>query len=76
MRHLVADEAYYEYLDGLDDVYPGDISSAVVKVLEEFPNLRPEEAKSVCADWRAKHLGAKMETDSLDSWSGNVPGRR
>ena len=47
--------AYYAFLDALQD--KGEVSTimAPVALIKEFPDLRVEEAKAICADWRATY---------------------
>jgi len=54
MRSLNPDTEYFKFLDSLrvrDDM---NTTLAPVYLIREFPNLRSEEAKAVCADWRAR----------------------
>lgn len=55
MRNMYPDADYFAFLDGLRDA--GEVSTvmAPVALIEKFPGLRPEEAKAVCADWRATY---------------------
>lgn len=55
MRNMYPDAAYYEFLDELRD--SGEVSTvlAPVALMGEFPNLRAEEAKAVCVDWRGTY---------------------
>ena len=58
MRSLVSDCTYFEFLDGM----AGDMSSvflASVLLLEEFPNLRREEAKAVFLDWKSSRFNKR-----------------
>lgn len=53
MKGMYQDADCFAFLDEMRD--KGEMSTimALVALIEEFPGLRPEEAKAVCADWRA-----------------------
>lgn len=53
MRSLVPDGRYFRFLDELRDAGVAT-TLAPVFLMQEFPTLRGEEAKAVCADWRAR----------------------
>lgn len=55
MRNMYPDADYFAFLDEMRE--KGEMSTvlAPVALIEEFPGLRPEEAKAVCADWRATY---------------------
>lgn len=53
MRSLVADSTYFRFLDGLRDTGVAT-TLAPMLLMQEFPTLRAEEAKAVCADWRLR----------------------
>ena len=55
MRSLNLDAEHFEFLDALRDT--GEVSTvlAVSYLVREFPGLRAEEAKAICADWRATY---------------------
>ena len=55
MRSMYPDADYFAFLDEMRE--KGEISTvlAPVALIDEFPGLRPEEAKAVCADWRATY---------------------
>lgn len=55
MRSMHPDAEYFAFLDEMRE--KGEVSTvlASVALMEEFPGLRPEEAKAVCADWRATY---------------------
>lgn len=55
MRDMYLDADYFAFLDEMRD--RGEMSTvlAPVALIEEFPGLRPEEARAVCADWRATY---------------------
>ena len=55
MRYLIPDKNYFEFLDDLRENGGINIVLAPNALLVEFPNLRSEEAKAVCADWRATY---------------------
>ena len=46
---------YFVFLDGLRN--KGEVSTimAPVELMKEFPDLRAEEAKAICAEWRATY---------------------
>lgn len=55
MRSLNLDAEHFAFLDALRD--SGEVSTvlAVSYLVREFPGLRAEEAKAICADWRATY---------------------
>ncbi|MBQ9003783.1 MAG: hypothetical protein IJ087_18210 [Eggerthellaceae bacterium] len=54
MRSFHSDSEYFEFLDGLNGALTSDIMLAAGRLAMEFPWLRPEEAKAICTDWRAR----------------------
>ena len=64
MRSLVSDSAYFEFLDGM----AGGASSVFlvsVCLIEEFPNLKREEAKAVYLDWKSTRLNRVKVTGAM-----------
>ena len=55
MRSLVADSEYFAFLDELRDSGTVNTVLAASYLVREFPNLRAEEAKAICADWRVTY---------------------
>ena len=55
MRSLVPDREYFAFLDALRDGGEVNTVLAATYLVREFPNLRPEEAKAICVDWRATY---------------------
>ena len=55
MRSLVSDSEYFAFLDELRDSGTVNTVPAAPGLVREFPNLRAEEAKAICADWRATY---------------------
>ena len=55
MRSLVPDENYFRFLDELRESRGVNIVLAPSALMREFPLLRNEEAKAICADWRATY---------------------
>lgn len=55
MRSMYPDADYFAFLDGLRDAGEMNTVLAPVALIGEFPGLRAEEAKAVCADWRATY---------------------
>lgn len=55
MRSMYADAEYFAFLDGLR--VKGEMNTVMVPaaLMNKFPDLRAEEAKVVCADWRAAY---------------------
>ena len=55
MRSLNSDAEYFTFLDALRD--SGTVNTVLVAsyLVREFPGLRAEEAKAICADWRATY---------------------
>ena len=53
MRSLVSDGDYFAFLDALRDSGEVNTVLAATYLVREYPNLRAEEAKAICADWRA-----------------------
>lgn len=58
MRSLVSDCTYFEFLDEMRE---GTSSTLVVSIrlIEEFPNLKREEAKAVYLDWRTSRFNKR-----------------
>ena len=52
MRYLNPDKDYFDYLDELRKSQGVNIVLAPGLLMREFPNLRSEEAKAICTDWR------------------------
>lgn len=57
MRGFYSDGDYFAYLDALAlrDGGRANTVLAASLLVREFPGLRPEEARAVCADWRATY---------------------
>ena len=55
MRSIHPDAEYYAYLDEMRRNGDFNTVMAPVALMERFPGLRAEEAKAVCADWRATY---------------------
>ena len=55
MRSLVPDSKYFAFLDELRDSGTVNTVLAASYLAQEFPRLRAEEAKAICADWRATY---------------------
>ena len=55
MRSLNPDAEYFAFLDALRDSGEVNTMLAVSDLVREFPGLRTEEAKAICADWRATY---------------------
>ena len=62
MRGFYSDGDYFAYLDALRDGGQANTVLAASFLVREFPGLRPEEARAVCADacivcadWRATY---------------------
>ena len=55
MRSLVPDKDYFAFLNALRDSGEVNTILAASYLVREFPNLRAEEAKVICADWRATY---------------------
>ena len=55
MRSLAPDSEYFAFLDALRDRGEVNTVLAASYLVREFPNLRAEEAKAFCADWRATY---------------------
>ena len=55
MRSLKPDSDYFAFLDALRDGGAVNTVLAAVYLVREYPNLRVEEAKAICADWRATY---------------------
>ena len=55
MRSLNSDSEYFAFLDELRD--SGAVNTVLVAsyLVRELPGLRVEEAKAICADWRATY---------------------
>ena len=54
-RSLVSDSEYFAFLDALRD--SGEVNTVLTAsyLVREYPHLRAEEAKAICADWRATY---------------------
>ena len=76
MRSLIPDNEYFSFLDGMREKKGVNIVLAPSELIQEFPNLRSEEAKAICADWRAsyheRHVGkpAKRASSRTPSRTG------
>jgi len=55
MRSLNSDAEYFTFLDELRDSGTVNTVLAASYLIREFPGLRAEEAKAICADWRATY---------------------
>lgn len=55
MRNMYSDADYFAFLDELREKGEMNTVLAPVALIDHFPGLRPEEAKAVCADWRATY---------------------
>ena len=55
MRSLNPDAERFAFLDALRDSGEVNTMLAVSYLVREFPGLRAEEAKAICADWRATY---------------------
>ena len=55
MRSLATDSEYFAFLDALRDSGEVNTILAATYLVREFPNLRADEAKVVCANWRATY---------------------
>lgn len=55
MRSLNPDAEYFAYLDELRDSGTVNTVLAASYLVREFPGLRAEEAKAICADWQATY---------------------
>ena len=55
MRSLVPDEKYYRFLDDMRERGGINLMLAPHMLVREFPTLRNEEAKAICADWRMSY---------------------
>ena len=55
MRSLAPDSEYFAFLDELRDSGAVNTVLAASYLVREYPNLRAEEAKAICADWRATY---------------------
>lgn len=55
MGETNADGKYFAFLDALRD--RGDVNTvmAPVELIREFPGLGADEAKAICAEWRATY---------------------
>jgi hypothetical protein len=55
VRSLAPDSEYFAFLDEL--AASGTVSAVPLAsyLVWEFPRLRSEEAKAICADWRAAY---------------------
>jgi hypothetical protein len=54
VRSLNSDSEYFAFLDELRDSGTVNTVLAASYQVREFPGLRVEEAKAICADWRAR----------------------
>ena len=61
MRSLFSDASYFEFLDDLRESDGINIALAPGALIQEFPNLRSEEAKAICTDWRASYRQRKTQ---------------
>ena len=52
---MVPDGDYFASLDELRDSGEVNTVLAATYLVREFPNLKAEEAKAICADWRATY---------------------
>lgn len=52
MRSLAPDSEYFAFLDLLRDSGEANTVLAASYLVREYPHLRTEEAKAICADWR------------------------
>ena len=55
MSSLKPDAEYFAFLDALRDSGEVNTMLAVSYLVRELPGLRAEEAKAICADWRATY---------------------
>ena len=55
MRSIQSDAEYFAYLDEMRNAGEFNTVLAPVALLSQFPFLRAEEAKAICADWRATY---------------------
>ena len=55
MRSIHLDAEYFAYLDEMRRTGDFNTVMAPVMLMDAFPGLRAEEAKAVCADWRATY---------------------
>lgn len=55
MRNMFPDTEYFAFLDKLRESGEENSVMAPLHLINEFPGLRREEAKAVCADWRATY---------------------
>ena len=55
MRSIHPDAEYFAYLDEMRHTGEFNTVMAPVALMDAFPGLRAEEAKAVCADWRATY---------------------
>lgn len=55
MRSLNPDAEYFAFLDALRDSGEVNTMLAVSYLVRGFPGLRAEEARAICADWRATY---------------------
>jgi hypothetical protein len=55
LRSLVSDSEYFAFLDALRDSGEVNTVLAASYLVREFPGLRAEEAKAICAGWRATY---------------------
>ena len=55
MRSLASDSDYFAFLDSLRDSGEVNTVLAASYLVREYPHLRAEEAKAICADWRSTY---------------------
>lgn len=55
MRSLRPDSEYFVFLNGLRDGGAVNTVLSAACLVCEYPELRAEEAKAICADWRAAY---------------------
>lgn len=55
MRSLRPDSEYFAFLDELRDGGAVNTVLSAAYLVREYPELRAEEAKAICADWRATY---------------------
>ena len=55
MRSQVLDKEHFAFLDALRDGGGVNTMLAATYLVREYPNLRAEEGKAVCADWWATY---------------------
>lgn len=55
MRSLKPDSEHFAFPDALREASGVSTMLAATYLVWEYPNLRAEEAKAVCANWQAYH---------------------